>query len=166
MDNESSFWTFSLAFYADPAIGGICIDLQDRYSCDVNVILFVLWCAFRNRSLSAHEVERVVAMVAPWQNDVVRPLRGVRRDLKQLAADLAVAPVSAFREAIKKQELQAERLQQSLMQAKFSDIGAPASDRDAAARSNVERYATFVGQVFPVAHIDALVARLASIRHE
>jgi hypothetical protein len=53
-----------------------------------------------------------------------------------------------------------------MMQARFSDIGAPASDRDAAARSNVERYATFVGQVLPVAHIDALVARLAAIRPE
>ncbi len=166
MDNEGSFWTFSLAFYADPAIGGICIDLQDRYSCDVNVVLFVLWCASRNRSLYAHEVESVVAMVAPWQNDVVRPLRGVRRDLKPLAADLALAPVSAFREVIKKQELEAERLQQSLMQARFADIGAPVSDRAAAARSNVERYATFVGHVFPAAHIDALVARLAAIRPE
>jgi uncharacterized protein (TIGR02444 family) len=164
MDKESSFWAFSLAFYADPAIAGICIDLQDRHSSDVNVVLFVLWCASRHRSLSAHELERVVASISPWQNDVVRPLRGVRRNLKQLAADLALAPISELREAVKKQELEAERLQQSLMEAGFSDIGSPASDRAAAARSNVERYATFVGQVFPAAHVAALVARLQAIR--
>jgi uncharacterized protein (TIGR02444 family) len=167
MDKESSFWTFSLAFYADPAIAGICIDLQDRHASDVNVVLFVLWCASRHRSLSAHELERVVASISPWQNDVVRPLRGVRRSLKQLlAADLALAPISELREAVKKQELEAERLQQSLMEAGFSDIGSPTSDRAATARSNVERYATFVGQVFPAAHVTALVARLQAVRPE
>jgi uncharacterized protein (TIGR02444 family) len=164
MDKESSLWTFSLEFYADPAIAGICIDLQDRHSSDVNVVLFVLWCASRHRSLSPHELERVVAFISGWQNDVVRPLRGVRRNLKQLAAALALAPISELREAVKKQELEAERLQQSLMEARFSDIGSPASDRAAAARSNVERYATFVGQVFPAAHVAALVARLQAIR--
>jgi uncharacterized protein (TIGR02444 family) len=166
MDKESSFWKFSLAFYADPAIAGICIDLQDRHASDVNVVLFVLWCASRHRSLSAYELERVVASISGWQNDVVRPLRGVRRNLKQLAADLALAPISALREAVKKQELEAERLQQSLMEAGFSDIGSPALDQAATARSNVERYATFVGQVFPAAHVAALVARLQDIRPE
>jgi uncharacterized protein (TIGR02444 family) len=166
MDKESSFWTFSLEFYSDPAIAGICIDLQDRHACDVNVVLFALWCASRHRSLSSHELERVVASISPWQNDVVRPLRGVRRNLKQLAADLALAPISELREAVKKQELEAEHLQQSLMEARFSDIGSPASDRAATARSNVERYATFVGQVFPAAHVAALVARLQAIRPE
>lgn len=164
MDSEGSFWKFSLAFYADPAIAGICIDLQDRHWSDVNVVLFVLWCASRHRSLSPHELERVVASISGWQNDVVRPLRGVRRNLKQLAADLALASISELREAVKKQELEAEHLQQSLMEARFSDIGSPAPDRAAAARSNVERYATFVGQIFPAAHIAALVARLQAIR--
>jgi uncharacterized protein (TIGR02444 family) len=166
MDKESSFWTFSLEFYSDPAIAGICIDLQDRHSCDVNVVLFALWCACRHRSLSAHELERVVASISHWQNDVVRLLRGVRRNLKQLAADLALAPISELREAVKKQELEAERLQQSLMEAGFSDIGSPASDRAATARSNVERYATLVGQVFPAAHVTVLVARLQAVRPE
>jgi uncharacterized protein (TIGR02444 family) len=164
MDKESSFWTFSLEFYSDPAVAGICIDLQDRYAADVNIVLFVLWCASRGRRLSPQELERVVASISSWQNDVVRPLRGVRRNLKQLAADLALAPISELREAVKKQELEAERLQQSLMEAAFSDIGSPASDRAATARSNVERYATFVGQVFPAAHVAALVARLQAIQ--
>lgn len=164
MDSEGSFWKFSLAFYADPAIAGICIDLQDRHASDVNVVLFVLWCASRHRSLSPHELERVVASISGWQNDVVRPLRSVRRNLKQLAADVALVPISELREAVKKQELEAERLQQSLMEAGFSDIGSPASDRAATARSNVERYATFVGQVFPAVHVAALVARLQAIR--
>lgn len=164
MDKDGSFWKFSLEFYADPSVAGICLDLQDRHSSDVNTLLFVLWCASRHRRLSRLELEGVVASVAGWQNEVVRPLRGVRRNLKQFALDLALEPIVELREAVKKQELEAERLQQSLMEAKFGDIGSPAPDRAATASSNVELYATFVGQVFPDTHVIALVARLQAIR--
>jgi uncharacterized protein (TIGR02444 family) len=164
MDREGSFWKFSLEFYSDPAVARICIDLQDRHSSDVNILLFVLWCASRHRRLSPLELEGVVASVAGWQNEVVRPLRGVRRHLKQLALDLALEPIGDLREAVKKQELEAERLQQSLMEAKFGEIGSPASDRAATASSNVELYATLAGQVFPTIDVIALVARLQAIR--
>lgn len=162
--HRGSFWKFSLEFYSDPAVAGICLDLQDRYASDVNILLFVLWCASRRRRLSLQELERVAASVAGWQSAVVRPLRGVRRDLKQFAADLALEPISILREAVKKQELEAERLQQSLMEAGFGEIGAPFSDQVAAASENVGLYATLVGEVFPGVHVDALVARLRAIR--
>jgi uncharacterized protein (TIGR02444 family) len=164
MDKDGSFWKFSLEFYADPAVAGICLDLQDRHSSDVNIVLFVLWCASRRRRLSPHELERVVAAVSGWQNEVVRPLRGVRRNLKQFALDLALEPIVELREAVKKQELEAERLQQSQMEAKFGEIGSPASDRAATASSNVELYATLAGQAFPATHVITLVARLQAIR--
>jgi uncharacterized protein (TIGR02444 family) len=164
MDREGSFWKFSLEFYSDPAVAGICLDLQDRHSCDVNILLFVLWCASRDRRLSPHDLADVVASVSGWQNEVVRPLRGVRRNLKQFALDLALQPIVDLREAVKKQELEAERLQQSLMEAKFGEIGSPAPDRAATAGSNVDLYATLVGHVFPTTHVIALVARLQAIR--
>jgi uncharacterized protein (TIGR02444 family) len=164
MDQAGSFWKFSLEFYADPSVAAICLDLQDRHSADVNVLLFVLWCASRRRRLSAQELEGVVAAVAGWQNEVVRPLRGIRRYLKPFAADPASERIAVLREAVKKQELEAERLQQSLMEAKFARIGSPVSDRAAAAGANAELYATFVGEVFPTTHVVALVARLHAVR--
>jgi hypothetical protein len=57
MDREGSFWKFSQEFYSDPAVARICIDLQDRHSSDVNILLFVLWCASRHRRLSPLELE-------------------------------------------------------------------------------------------------------------
>src|ERR1700761_6039022 len=140
------FWKFSLKFYSDPAVAEICLDLQDRYASDVNVLLFVLWCASRDRRLSSAELKRVTASVAGWQSTGVGPLRGGRRSLKRFAADLALEPISALREAVKKQEREAERLQQSLMEAEFDDIGAPASDRAATAGANVELYASLAGE--------------------
>jgi hypothetical protein len=84
--------------------------------------------------------------------------------LKQFTVDPTLTPISELREAVKKQELEAERLQQSQMEENFGKIGSPVSDRARAAGSNVELYATFVGQAFPSAHVTALVARVQAIR--
>ena len=61
-DSGSSFWAFSLKVYAEQAVADICLDLQDQFGADVNVVLFMLWSAARRRRLSAAEIRGIVAL--------------------------------------------------------------------------------------------------------
>ena len=43
VDMDSPLWRFSLAVYADATVRQECLELQDEYGVDINLVLF---CAF------------------------------------------------------------------------------------------------------------------------
>ncbi|MBK1836312.1 TIGR02444 family protein [Azospirillum sp. YIM B02556] len=103
--SANPFWDFSLAVYGRPGVPACCLALQDRRGVDVNLLLFAAWagleCAVR---LSAEELARIDGAVAGWREEVVRPLRVLRRRAK--------AEDDAFYRRMKAAELEAERVQQ------------------------------------------------------
>src|SRR3954471_6672497 len=105
MQNSSPFWDFSLGFYARSGVADICLDLQDRFGADVNVVLYLLWQAQRRRRLTSMEIEKLIALISDWQLNVVRPLRGVRRFLKDPGPAFSSENVSSFRQRLKDEEL-------------------------------------------------------------
>jgi len=116
---QSQFWTFSLTVYREPAVQQECLMLQDRYGIDVNVLLFCAYVgAVHGAVLSAPELTDVSGAVAEWQDKVVRGLREVRRVLKPITSDATpvAAPAAALRENVKAMELEAERLEQMILE--------------------------------------------------
>jgi uncharacterized protein (TIGR02444 family) len=145
-----SFWEFSLAVYSKPEVPEACLELQDKFSADVNIVLFVLWAADQGRRLDTQEIARVATLVTDWQNEVVRPLRFARRFLKSPVSEWQLEETAGLRQRIKADELEAERVQQTVM-ANFFDsdtIGQP-DEFNAAAQSNIKTYAASLGVVFP-----------------
>ena len=110
----NSFWDFSVTVYGREGVAPACLELQERLGLDVNLLLFACWAGCRGRPLSRDETARLVELTEPWQEQVVRPLRGVRRWLK--GQDLAPAePAAALRARVKTDELTAEAIQQRLL---------------------------------------------------
>lgn len=161
MQDTSSFWNFSLRFYATLGVADICLDLQDRFGFDVNILLYLLWQAQRRRRLAKAEVEQLAALCQDWQLQVVRPLRNARRFLKDPGPIWSSPEVASFRQRLKEQELVAERLQQDAMQAAFSNAG-QTDDCIAAAKANCEAYAQILKVDFPDRHVAILSAHLSS----
>ena len=159
MSNRTSFWTFSLAFYARQHVADLCLELQDRHGVDVNVLLFLLWQASRRRRLDSDDIGQVVALVADWRQHVVLPLRAVRRVLKTPASSWPAAEVHALRERVKADELQAERLQQEMTERVFGELGTP-DDVAAAAQSNCAVYAAVLSVSLPQQHVTYLASLL------
>jgi uncharacterized protein (TIGR02444 family) len=158
---NTSFWEFSLAVYSKPGVPDACLELQDKHGADVNIVLFMLWVADQGRRLSVEDIGKVAGLIAGWQNEVVRPLRVARRFLKVPAADWQLPETAALRARIKADELEAERLQQSVMANFFhrQSMG-EANDFPTAALANLETYATSLGVVFPE-HVVSLLMKSA-----
>jgi uncharacterized protein (TIGR02444 family) len=113
------FWAFSLRVYAQPSVQEECLTLQERLSLDVNLLLF---CAYAGSKLgvvlSQQDIADIVALTETWQNSVVRRLRAVRTAMKRWSEDgtLSIAePASALRLAVKKAELDAERIEHDML---------------------------------------------------
>ncbi|ALG71361.1 hypothetical protein VY88_01635 [Azospirillum thiophilum] len=98
-------WDFSLAVYGRPGVPAACLALQDRRGVDVNLLLFAAWagldCAVR---LSGDALSSIDSAVSGWRDEVVLPLRALRRRAK--------VEDDAFYRRMKAAELEAERVQQ------------------------------------------------------
>ena len=155
----SPFWTFSLRFYAAPRVPAACLALQDGSGVDVNVLLFALYAARRGRRLRAADVARLIDALSVWKDEVVVPLRLVRRALKEPPPVIDATAGEALRNRVKAVELEAERLEQEALFAAFplDDLGVPAPDPAAAARANVAAHAEALGATFDAGAVETLL---------
>jgi uncharacterized protein (TIGR02444 family) len=154
----SPFWRFSLRIY--PNVADTCLELQDRFGVDVNVLLFLLFAAHDGRKLGAAEVRGITAAVASWNLSVVVPLRSVRRFLRSPPAIVEADAAANLRQQVKQVEFEAERLQQEGLYrfVPLEVLGTPETSRETAARRNVEAYAAELGKTFDPPLIEALLA--------
>jgi uncharacterized protein (TIGR02444 family) len=157
----SPFWTFSLSFYRQGGVSEACLDLQDRCGVDVNIVLFLLWTATLRRRLEANETRALADKVRGWQNDVVVPIRNLRRFLKTPPPLLDEGTAELFRTKVKAVELESERLQQEAMFALTPGLHYEFADSvEEAARTNLANYQSVTGQQFAIAAIETLVNAL------
>jgi uncharacterized protein (TIGR02444 family) len=109
---ENAFWHFSQAVYAAPGVQDACLLMQDRFGLDVNLALFCAWAgARRGMALAPADVAEAAMLVQDWREEVVVPLRALRRRLKPRPE----APVKALRQRVAALELEAEQLQQAML---------------------------------------------------
>jgi uncharacterized protein (TIGR02444 family) len=110
--SDGSLWTFAVRLYAAPGVADACLGLQDRFGCDVNLLLFAAWmAAVGKHTLTSKEMNEAALDVQDWRTEIVRPLRGVRRRLKTDPPLVPDAASEALRAGIKAIEMEAERLQ-------------------------------------------------------
>ncbi len=146
-DSANPFWDFSLLVYHRPGVAAACLALQDRHGLDVNLLLFCCWAGSQGRRLDAADIERLMGSVGEWQRSVVGPLRGVRRRLTDLPGS-ASGQLGALRQAVKDCELEAERIEQTLLHDAFarpSGAPSPAAGQAACAAANMTVYLELAG---------------------
>jgi uncharacterized protein (TIGR02444 family) len=159
----SPFWRFSLGFYRQPGVADACIALQDECGVDVNVLFFFLWLAADKKQVPPDNARAVCEQAALWRDDVVAPLRGLRRKLK--AGSTFVEPNTAelFRTKIKAIELESERLEQEALFAMTPNLQAkPAESVEAAARANVLAYEQAMALAFTPGPVEIVIAVLVA----
>ncbi|SJZ40280.1 TIGR02444 family protein [Enhydrobacter aerosaccus] len=158
------FWNFSLELYASEGVAPACLDLQDRRGCDVNILLFCCWLGASGRpTLTADRLKSILAVSDRWQADVVRPLRQVRKALKERSwSETLPETVDAARRRVAEAELAAEHAEQLTLVSLHgppADRDRPAEQRLRAAVGNLGVYAVCLG-VVPDKHDRVAVAQL------
>ena len=159
---DSAFWQFSLAFYARPGVADACLALQDETGADVNVMFYVLYLAGQRRQIDRVDAAHIDASIKAWRETAVVPLRTLRRRLKSGIEPIAVADTEALRSAIKRIELDAERIEQEWLEINVpaATLGTRAKSPVAAAQANLAAYGALLGDLSP-APVALLLAAFA-----
>ncbi|WP_417464691.1 TIGR02444 family protein [Kordiimonas sp.] len=114
------FWRFAVAVYGKPQVKKACLEAQDRFGADVNLLLLYLWCDGEALTLSAETTAALHGTSNLWQTEILGPLREIRRGMKDSGG---------YREFLA-QELEIEKRAQKALIACLS--GAPsAASREA-----------------------------------
>jgi uncharacterized protein (TIGR02444 family) len=137
-----AFWNFSLALYGRPGVAPALLGLQDSLGLDVNMLVFCCWAASRGRALSSEDLAAVEAVAEPWQTEVVRPLRALRRRLKGGFPPLPPERVEAYRKGFSELEIEGEHIAQEAMEVVMDSLpkAAPARADAALTSANLKAY--------------------------
>ncbi|MCH8174411.1 MAG: TIGR02444 family protein [Proteobacteria bacterium] len=118
-NRPQKFWDFSIELYGRPGVADACLDLQDSHGFDVNLLLYCFWYGDCLGSFDKLLLEELVKFSLTWNQGIVRPLREVRRWMKnqtQLVSENQAPQFQSLRERIKSEELSAEKIQQEMLE--------------------------------------------------
>lgn len=104
------FWDYSLRLY--PEIEPWCLTQQDCHDANVNLLLFGCFVGSQGRQLDDRHWQQLQSLIGSWDGSVVKPLRQLRRQMKQQSLPGDAEPV---RQRIKQAELAAEQQLQELL---------------------------------------------------
>ena len=114
---KSEFWDFSLTVYHRPEVSNLCLDLQNHYGADVNMLLFACWLGHTGRgTVTVSAWRAMILRVTKWRDKVIKPLRSVRHMLK---GEL-LAPRS-MKEQVFKSEIDAEHIEQLILEKEWGN---------------------------------------------
>jgi uncharacterized protein (TIGR02444 family) len=99
---------FALAVHDVEGVPDACVLLQDRFGLDVNVLLLGAYIGVQGGTLTEADVAAARAVIDAWHDEVVRPLRAVRRRLKSGPAPAPDARTASLRRHVAGSELDAE----------------------------------------------------------
>jgi len=165
MSPREGLWDFALRVYGSNGVAEACLTLQDRHGLDVPVLLYCCWVGCIGQELDDAGLARALRCSEPWAEQIVRPLRRVRRWLKEsdrLNASSPAAEQESLRSAIKAAELEAERLQLRMLEAMTDPSGAhplPTADARRVAADNLAVYIGAAGLTID-SELDALLGSI------
>lgn len=142
------FWRFSLRTYRQDGVAHACLALQDECGVDVNLLLYCCWLGSERRRLSARDARSAMNAVGRWQQEVVAPLRRARRAIRKDPAGKVAETTLLLRQKIAAAELDAEYLEQRLLDAEASRMPAATGNGAAPeeiAATNLDRYLAALG---------------------
>lgn len=151
MNNQSqNFWNFSVDLYAQARVAEACLDLQNSYGLDVNMLLFCYWHGVNLGVFPARTIGQAWEFSQTWKKEAVQPLRNVRRWMKEQATTHSTfnqPQFEALRTRIKFDELAAEKYQQEFLeQIALANAEPPSANKgQEACNSNIAKLFELVG---------------------
>jgi len=111
-NSENNFWLYSKTHYARPGVSTYCLQCQDIYGGNVNILLFCSWLGYRSIEISIQDLVEACGEIEQWDLSVVQPLRKVRKYIAE--SKIATSKENTI-VSLKKLELTSEKTEQDVL---------------------------------------------------
>ena len=106
-----ALWQFSLALY--PKVQSLCLQWQDTFGLNINMLLLLCYLEQRQLSLSASQLKQLATSLSTFSQQFTQPLRALRRNSNSAA--LSVTQQQQLKQSLLAAELSLEQLEQQLL---------------------------------------------------
>ena len=120
-EDRDSLVSWAQALYRQPGVMVTLLTLQDECGADVLLLLASAWLWKQGLGVPAFAWPTLVAQQQPWHEEIIQPLRQVRRTLKRQDG------VDTLYQQVKAVELEAELLQLGRLQRWALTLSKPVS---------------------------------------
>ena len=76
---KDSLWSYSQIQYTQPGVEEYCLELQNTYRGNVNILLFCSWLGYCGIKISTKDVILAISTIKDWDLNVVQSLRRARK---------------------------------------------------------------------------------------
>ncbi|VAW61172.1 hypothetical protein MNBD_GAMMA09-361 [hydrothermal vent metagenome] len=112
---NSSFWQYSTQIWSLPEVEPACLNLQNSFGLNVNMLLYSCWIGEQSLCLSDDDLQTLLDSVKPWQT-IIQPLRDSRKMMQQNLIAMPTGMVNQTIKNISEMELNAEHMAQLAME--------------------------------------------------
>ena len=116
MKTKNPLWHFSKNIYRKERVSETLLHLQDKFSIDVNMILFIAWLASINRSLTPSDIQDAQKLVSLWRTKVIIPIRNIRRSVRKFS------DTEPLYEDVKKLEIATEKEELKILYDNYTEL--------------------------------------------
>jgi uncharacterized protein (TIGR02444 family) len=154
-------WDFAVRLYGRPGVAQACLGLQEAVGANVPILLLAAWLGRQSKILDAGMIASVGADMSPWHDQVVSPLRQLRRLLKVAPHPAPSPSTDALRERIKTCELEAERIEIAQLESRRWTALPRVDDPRTAVWRNLTGAVDYYRAEAPNAALQGLIATIA-----
>ncbi|RDH83070.1 MAG: TIGR02444 family protein [endosymbiont of Galathealinum brachiosum] len=108
---NSELWTYSTQIWTLPEVETICLELQNNYDANINMLLYCCWVGDKNLNLNDDDLQTLLDAVQPWQI-IIKPLRDSRKMMQQHLIAMPAEMVDQTVSNMSEMELNAEHMTQ------------------------------------------------------
>ena len=104
---EDSFWSYSQIQYTQPGVEEYCLELQNTYRGNVNILLFCSWLGYCGIKISTKDVILAIRTIKDWDLNIVQSLRRARK--YYTGSSVLIKNNNKIKSDLKKLELKSEK---------------------------------------------------------
>jgi len=158
----SELWNYSTQIWTLPEVEAICLDLQDSYDANANMLLYCCWIGDKNLSLNDDDLQILLDTIKPWQT-IIKPLRDSRKMMKQQLLALPANMIDKTVSNISEMELNAEHMTQlALEKALRPEKIAPCDDLSGI-ECSLNNIKTYINSLDNISSADEIMPQISQL---
>jgi len=158
---ESKLWDFSAQTYSLPDVKDVCLDLQNNFDADINIIMYCLWVAEQSIQLSQEDAITLIQTTLPWQNTILKPLRDARKMMKQHIIAMPPELLDQTVSNLSEMELNTEHMSQMALE-KVLDLDGAAKEASPVECATINT-SLYLQQLESISSINDITDRLSKL---